>query len=76
MTSDSEEAPFARAPLITLTVLALYVLSEGPVYGAMARGYQAPDWVMTAYFPIVWTARHCEPVDKALRWYLELWMSR
>ena len=79
MASDSEEAPFARAVLITLAVLALYVLSMGPVYRASlhdnldGRPIRTPRWLDTAYYPITWTADHCDPVDKALQWYLYLW---
>ncbi len=77
MASDSEEAPFARAVLVTLAVLALYVLSEGPVFRAALYG-ERPPWVrrlaLTAYRPITWTAERCEPLENALLWYDGLWM--
>jgi hypothetical protein len=84
MASDSEASPFARAVLITIAVLALYVLSMGPVCRAIEHRYQLnghepPDWLdtaETAYYPIAWSARHCRPLDKALSWYLDLWTIR
>ena len=71
MASDSEVAPFARAVLITLAALALYVLSMGPVWRANSA---VPEWVITAYSPIVWIGRRCEPVKKAVTWYVRFWV--
>ncbi|HEV7404174.1 MAG TPA: hypothetical protein VGO11_14635, partial [Chthoniobacteraceae bacterium] len=65
--------PFARAVLITVAALALYVLSVGPVGRATYYGFRAPIWLRTAYHPLWWTAKHCEPVRGALYWYLNLW---
>jgi hypothetical protein len=73
MASDSEEAPVARAVLITLAALALYVLSVGPLDRAIASGFRPPNWVITAYYPLDWTAEHCDPVAKVLGWYVHLW---
>jgi hypothetical protein len=76
MASDSEAAPFARAVLITVAVLALYVLSLGPVWrwrDTATYGSDGPPWVTTTYYPIWWTIEHCEPARKALLWYLNLW---
>jgi hypothetical protein len=72
MTSDAEEAPFAHALLIPLGVLALYVLSMGPVWRATTSSGTA-NWFFKAYSPIIWTADRCDPVDNALDWYLALW---
>ena len=69
MASDSENSPVARAVLITLAVLALYVLSMGPVWRETGL-----TWQVTAYQPILWTAEHCDPFAVALAWYLNLWL--
>lgn len=79
MASDSEEAPVVRAVLITLAVLALYVLSLGPAYRyafdrATLSGLGTPNWVITAYYPLTLTSQHCVPVRKALSWYKHLWL--
>ena len=76
MASDSEEAPFARAVLITLAVLALYVLSHRTcvarqstrgIDGGLSRRMAAG----ISLLPHTWTASHCKPVGKALNWYLQ-----
>ena len=72
MASDSEEAPVARAALVTLAALTLYVLSMGPVWRATTSSGTA-KWFFKAYSPIMWTADRCDPVDNALEWYLALW---
>ncbi len=72
MASDSEASPFARAVLITLAALALYVLSFGPV----SRVYTpegAPLWVLHAYLPLLSIADRCAPVEAGLKWYTDLW---
>jgi hypothetical protein len=75
MASDSEEAPVARAVFITLAVVVLYVFSIGPVSRKFPYGFPRESWADTVYYPITWTAKHCEPVDKALNWYFDLWYS-
>ena len=78
MASDSEVSPFARAVLITLAVVVLYVLSIGPVYHAVQwRGYAIEDctWLLVTYSPIIWLSHHSEPAHRAIKWYMHQWWT-
>ena len=84
MAAESDESSTGRAVLIFFAVLALYVLSFGPVCRYSAKtmlrsapitfGYSGaapryPAWVQTVYFPLSWAAMHCRPIHEALAWY-------
>ena len=73
MAAESDESPASRAVLIFFAVIALYVLSIGPVarYGGYVE--TIPMWMQYPYFPLAWAVEHCNPVDKALDWYCDLW---
>lgn len=73
MAAESEASPFARAAVIAAAVLVLYVLSIGPANRCSFVWHSTPTWVHTFYFPLVWTAEHCKPLDEALMWYNDLW---
>lgn len=74
MAAETEESPFARVALIVVAVLALYVLSIGPAYRYALQNYKTePVWLINAYFPVLWTADHCKPVEVALNRYVNLW---
>ena len=60
--------------LIAVTACSLlYLLSVGPVVGLQDRGYLPLEPVYIAYYPIKVIYRNSpEPVQKALRWYEDL----
>jgi hypothetical protein len=71
----------AAALLATLGILApllpmLYVAAIGPLVSLNNRGYFGSDTqeaLIFVYWPLEWTAQHCEPVGTALEWYVSLW---
>lgn len=73
MDAESEASPFARAALIVIAVLMLYVLSIGPVNRYRLEIPKRASWLLSAFSPVWWGADHCQPLDKALLWYLAIW---
>jgi hypothetical protein len=61
------KSPYKISGLILFTVVALYVLSIGPVY---KYSVYPPDGF---YAPIAWLHRKTV-LKKPLDWYLELWV--
>ena len=59
---------------IACMLLPLYVLSIGPAVWLAERN---PSWefIGVIYAPIGFLASSCEPVDRALTWYLEFWLG-
>lgn len=55
-----------------MLLVVLYLLSIGPMVWITDR-YPALHGLGVIYFPIAIIANHCEPVDKLLIWYMELW---
>ena len=70
MAAESDDSPAGRAVLIFFAVLALYVLSIGPL---TRYGLWIPTWVWVAYRPVGWAEEHCEPLEKVLNWYTHVW---
>ena len=60
------------AVLVSLPVL--YVLSEGPVAGLVARGYLPQGLDLFFYWPLNWVAARSDAVSLALAWYENIWM--
>jgi hypothetical protein len=78
MSAESEASPLAHTVLITVAVLAVYVLSIGPVYRAVrSKGHAIEDysWLSVAYSPLKWLYDHSEPAKDAFKWYLRLWST-
>lgn len=64
--------PVATVVLILLPVL--YVLSEGPVAGLVARGYLPQGFDLVFYWPLNWIAARSDAISLALAWYENIWM--
>jgi hypothetical protein len=60
--------------MIGLVGLPFYVLSIGPV-AWLADGNPGLQWIGVIYIPIGFLASTFPPVDRALTWYLELWLG-
>ena len=68
-----------NGPLLFTTIAALmravpvlYFLSVGPVLWLDWHGYMSRGG--TFYAPLQWAADHCEPFNRALHWYMGLFV--
>ena len=59
---------------ILLVLPIIYVLSVGPAYGLMFYGRVPTNPVLTIYQPLFHITDHFRCTDRALDWYIGLWM--
>jgi hypothetical protein len=76
---DGKRWGWGSAAWIVVSLLALYVLSMGPVWWAsdrfdLWRGYPlCGDPRFTFYAPVFWVCEACHPFGDALIWYVRFW---
>jgi hypothetical protein len=56
-----------------MLLVALYVLSVGPMAWLVDRNYVDGNspLLSTFYAPLGWLAAYCQPVERALEWYMD-----
>ena len=58
-------------------LLVVYPLSLQPVNRLLGDGYIPWRFASVArivYAPLIWLARHCEPLEDVLKWYQQCWL--
>ena len=60
--------------LMLLVASVLYVLALGPAEWLAARFPESVGFLDAIYAPLGFVAHHCEPLGKALNWYMSFWL--
>jgi hypothetical protein len=59
--------------LVLLLMPVLYVLSTGPVTW-LVNEYPGLEFLGYLYFPLLLAAEYCKPLERAVDWYVDLWL--
>ncbi|HZL88563.1 MAG TPA: hypothetical protein VFB96_09345 [Pirellulaceae bacterium] len=60
--------------LLLVFLSALYVLGIGPASWLGEHYPETQEFVAAVYLPLALLAHYCQPIGRALDWYVEFWV--